>query len=67
MNVAFVVLYLIPASGTFIEVPQRFATVDECQESADRTTGIVANTNENWLDDENLGGLVSLCVPIMQR
>lgn len=67
MKTAFVILYLISNSRPAIEVPQHFASMDECQASAKGMKAILTNANENWWDTANLTGMLSVCVPVMQK
>lgn len=67
MKTAFVILYLISNSRPAVEVPQRFASMEECRASASGMQGILINANKNWRDDANLDGMLAVCVPVMQN
>ena len=65
MKIAFIILYLTYGSSGTVEVPQHFASVEECQATFEAIT-IKTSARQPWAKVESTIPLGS-CVPVMVK
>lgn len=65
MKIAFVILYLTYGASGTVEVPQHFASVEECQKTFEAIT-LKSSSRQPWQAPENTIPLGS-CVPVMSQ